>query len=73
MDPRLSTDINRLSTDDLALCIAVLDVLVRKARKRRDEKMVSELSARLSACDRELGLRQLRLDVDHRAGGPAGL
>jgi hypothetical protein len=53
--------VRELSTDDIALAIAVLTSLRAKAFSRADRAMVDEFSARLRLCERELGRRQGRL------------
>jgi hypothetical protein len=62
MDPRLSTDIKKLSTDDLVICWAMLRRLARSAAYERDERGVREFRSRLNAIDDELNVRQTTID-----------
>lgn len=55
-------DIPKLSTEDLVLSWTILHRSYVRAIERRDPYMAAEFSARLRACDTELGLRQLTID-----------
>lgn len=61
MDERINRDINRLSTADLVLCWALLNLSKKEAIAGRTERMVHEFSARMRAIDAELARRQGQL------------
>lgn len=61
MDPRLSADVARLSTDDLALTLAVVQRLRQGAAERKEARALRDWDERASLIQRELETRQLRL------------
>lgn len=69
MDPRVTRDINKLSTGDLVVCWTILAQQMEYARSRGDRSMADEFSARLRAIDAELAHRQGELFEDPPAAG----
>lgn len=57
----LAEDVHRLSTDNLAMSLGVLNALKEKAKCRRDRRMVAELTLRITTVEQELQSRQLSL------------